>query len=326
MTFTATPVVPLSRAVTGDYEIWMKRDDLLPFSFGGNKVRIAEAFLADMRRQGADALIFYGDRRSNLCRVLANRCHIGRIPAIMIATEEHASPFGHEPFNSRLIRSFGIPVIDCAKTAIAPAVDEAFDRLKKEGYKPYYIYGDRTGSGNEGTAAMAYAAAYREILDFERSAGFAFDRIVTPYGTGATMSGLICGELDSGSDPRILGISISSRSYDRAFHLLKEGIAGYYEKTGRTVPAGYESRICLETAYNKGGYGLYDTEVTDLIDRMLKEEGIPMDPTYTAKAFAGLLHYLKDREAEGESFAGRRFLYLHTGGLPLFFDYISEER
>ena len=53
---------------------WIKRDDLLPFSFGGNKVRIGMAFREDCLRSGCDAMILYGDRRSNLCRVLSAIC------------------------------------------------------------------------------------------------------------------------------------------------------------------------------------------------------------------------------------------------------------
>lgn len=33
-------------------EFYIKRDDLLPFSIGGNKVRIAEAFYQDMKAKG----------------------------------------------------------------------------------------------------------------------------------------------------------------------------------------------------------------------------------------------------------------------------------
>ena len=32
-------------------EFFIKRDDLLPFSFGGNKVRIAEQYFRDMKKR-----------------------------------------------------------------------------------------------------------------------------------------------------------------------------------------------------------------------------------------------------------------------------------
>ena len=38
-------------------ELYMMRDDLLPFSMGGNKVRIAQAFFEDMQQKGCDSMI-----------------------------------------------------------------------------------------------------------------------------------------------------------------------------------------------------------------------------------------------------------------------------
>ncbi len=52
--------------------IYIKRDDLLPFSFGGNKVRIAMEFFRDMKAQSKDCIIGYGSSRSNLVRAVAN--------------------------------------------------------------------------------------------------------------------------------------------------------------------------------------------------------------------------------------------------------------
>ena len=54
---------------------------------------------------------------------------------------------------------------------------------------------------------------------------------------------------------------------------------------------------------------------------MLLEEGLPLDPTYTGKAFRGMLDYLDDRGVRGKS-----VLFLHTGGTPLFYDYLLATR
>ena len=45
---TATVIQKLKLDAGSGNEIYVKRDDLLPFSIGGNKVRISEAFYADM--------------------------------------------------------------------------------------------------------------------------------------------------------------------------------------------------------------------------------------------------------------------------------------
>ena len=51
--------------------LYIKRDDLLPFSFGGNKVRIAQCYLQDMQHTSGSHVVCYGNARSNLCRAMS---------------------------------------------------------------------------------------------------------------------------------------------------------------------------------------------------------------------------------------------------------------
>ena len=47
--------------------------------------------------------------------------------------------------------------------------------------------------------------------------------------------------------------------------------------------------------------------------------GMPLDSTYTGKAFMGMKDYI-----EKESLKGKQILFIHTGGTPLFFDDINQ--
>lgn len=296
--------------------IFVKRDDLLPFSFGGNKVRIACEFLRDMHECGCDALVMYGDRRSNLCRVLANLCHIEQVPCIMVATS--ADDSGDFSLNAKIVDRFGVEVLECSSDSIPSTVDRALEALSSRGFSPYYIYGDRTGSGNEGTAARAYAAAYQEIGEWERSSKTSIDLVVTPYGTGCTQGGLVAGSLAAQDGREIVGISISSRPRERALAVLRSTVNGWFEKEGVPCPTDYEDHLHLETGYTCGGYGVIDARVVALVEAMLRENSIPMDPTYTGKAFRGMLDMIEEQDI-----VGRNILFLHTGGLPLFIDYLN---
>ena len=124
-----TPITKLN--VPGN-NFYIKRDDLLPFSCGGNKVRIAHEFLEDMKAKGGNCLIMYGNSRSNLCRVLASACYMEGIPCMMICSDD---PDGvhRKTKNSVLVGLLGLEIIYCAKNAIAPAVDEAFRRAASRG-------------------------------------------------------------------------------------------------------------------------------------------------------------------------------------------------
>ena len=52
----------------------------------------------------------------------------------------------------------------------------------------------------------------------------------------------------------------------------------------------------------------------DLIKKLAKERAFFLDPVYTAKAFRGMLEISRGR------FAGKRVLFIHTGGLFKLFD------
>ena len=66
----------------------MKRDDLLGFSFGGNKCRIGMAFLEDMEKQGGNFMVSYGSPGSNLNRTMAALCKSKNIPCLIMVAEE----------------------------------------------------------------------------------------------------------------------------------------------------------------------------------------------------------------------------------------------
>ena len=69
--FTNRPGTQLLNYRVGDTSIYMKRDDLLDFAFGGNKVRLFEYIAADAVKQGAEKIITFGSIHSNHVRVAA---------------------------------------------------------------------------------------------------------------------------------------------------------------------------------------------------------------------------------------------------------------
>ena len=94
--------------------IFIKRDDLLPDSLGGNKVRIAEAFFRDMEERGlrcADRIRRYP---SNLCRVLASRCYQKKIPCYIICTGGDGEGTG-ETANSWIMKLSGAKLVPAGK-------------------------------------------------------------------------------------------------------------------------------------------------------------------------------------------------------------------
>lgn len=299
--------------------LYIKREDLLPFSMGGNKVRIAEALLNDMKKQGCDSMIIYGGVHSNLCRVLSNLCYHQKIECIMICSHEEDE--GQITTNNEaLIKWTGTEIVHCSKTEIAPTVERVMKRLSDRGKRPYYIYGNKLGTGNEGTLTSAYAKAYQEITDFEKEVGWEFDYVFCPSGTGATQAGLISGHLLAGDYKKIMGVLISSRETKRAYHIIEDSVRAYFKKTGLSLPEKFEQEIHLLDQYRQEGYGKYDERIISCLEEEYLQNGIPLDPVYTAKAFWGMKEYLRENKIENS-----RILFLHTGGTPLFYDFLAKQ-
>jgi D-cysteine desulfhydrase len=63
----------LSAAIGGGADVWIKREDLLPLAFGGNKLRNLELLVGAALAEGADTLITSGRRWSNLRWLTAAR-------------------------------------------------------------------------------------------------------------------------------------------------------------------------------------------------------------------------------------------------------------
>lgn len=296
---------------------YMKRDDLLPFSFGGNKVRFAQKFLEDMKREHCDSMIIYGNYHSNLCRILSTLCHKLGMPCYMVHNTEDIKE-QKETQNSRVIRAMGVREIPCGKTEIAHAVQQAMDELTEKGYRPYYIYGNTKGQGREWVPVEAYAEAYEEICRQEEEKGVHFDYIFLASSTNATQAGLLAGSLKAGDNRKIIGISVS-RNAKRGKEVIASDLNAYADKFGYSFPEDWKEHIYFTDEYLGDGYGRYSSKTADIIRKIYGEEGIPLDMTYTGKAFYGMVRYLEEHQIHNKN-----ILFLHTGGTPLFFDFLEE--
>lgn len=130
-----TPVVQIPN---DDNDIYIKRDDLIPFSFGGNKVRIALEFISDMKKQGKDCIVGYGNARSNLSRALANLCYQFKIPCHIISpADEDGTRI--DTYNSKMVLACNAEFHYCKKTNVKETIEQVLKELRDKGLKPYYI-------------------------------------------------------------------------------------------------------------------------------------------------------------------------------------------
>ena len=194
-------------------------------------------------------------------------------------------------------------------------------RLKK-GLRPYYIYGDDRGQGNAHTAMETYVQVYREIRRQERRLNLHFDLIFLASSTNTTQAGLLAGQILCGDQRQIVGISVS-RNAARGRQVIEEDLREYFRQHREALPQEVwdtlQEKILFFDDWLAGGYGHDDGRIREAIRRVYEQDGICLDPTYTGKAFAGMEAYLAR-----EGISDKNVLFLHTGGMPLFFDAMPE--
>lgn len=303
-----TPLHQLSFSYDSN-EIYIKRDDLLPFCFGGNKARIAYVFLGDMIRRGMTCMVGYGSLKSNLSRALACACSSAGFRCVIITPLDSGETLAMDSFNSKMVRSLGAEVVYCEKTAVKKTVSQTLHRLRTEGEAPYYIYGDESGAGNKLIPPEAYSGFWPEVTMQAQALGVRFDRVFLPVGTGMTMSGIIAGMVAAGSNVPVIGISVA-----RPAEIVEEHVRSYLDSYSiEHIAAAFPWAVWDQAL--AGGYGDSTPEEDSRIAEVFANDGIPMDRTYVGKGFAGMLKWLS-----GNSVHGERLLFVHTGGTPLFFD------
>ena len=247
-------------------------------------------------------MLSYGSSSSNHCRVVANLACMHDLPCTIISPAETLK----QTANRRMVTLMGAQYIFCPVTEVAATIDRAMADLRAQGKNPYFIQGG--GHGDIGT--RAYVEAYDEILAWERANDLHFDYIFFASGTGTTHAGLVCGQVLNGvRDQRIVGVSIA-RPNPRGKQVVIDSINSYL----KTDCANHDNVEFIDK-YIGGGYGAAPEAILGLIRRELLTNGVPLDTTYTGKAFYGMEQYLLEN-----NITGKNILFIHTGGTPLFFD------
>ncbi|WP_296615563.1 D-cysteine desulfhydrase family protein [Sphingomonas sp.] len=314
----ATPIEPqpgLSRLLGID--LLIKRDDLTGLAFGGNKVRQLEFYFGKAIAEGADTALITGAVQSNYVRVaaacaarLGMHCHI--------QLEERVSGV------DQTYRSSGNVLLSRLLGAVlhsypAGEDEEGADRrlgeiaaeLEREGRRPFVI---PLGAGQPPTGALGYVCCALELLGQARD----FDRVVIASGSGHSHAGLLFGLRFLGWRGPVHGMCVR-----RGAALQQERILRHCSQLSVIVGDGATigpEDVLLHDDVLSPGYGVVNPEVERAIRACASLDGLLVDPVYTGRAMAGLMHCV----ADGTITSGDRVLFVHTGGLPALFGYARD--
>ena len=309
-----TPVefLPRLTRALGGAQIFVKRDDLTGLAGGGNKARKLELLVGDALARGADTLVTLGSAQSNHCRqtaAAAARCGLRAILVLGGAPPPDATG------NLLLDHLLGAELRWSGTRAREEVMDETVGAERGAGRKPYAV----PLGGSNGLGAAAYALALQELVDQMESQpglrGARFDRIVFASSSGGTHAGLAAGARRIGFRGQILGISIDAGAEE-----LRRAVATIANQALDCLGAPErlsESEISVSADYLGGGYGGLGPPEREAIDLFARQEGLLLDPVYTARAAAGMIDLVR-RGAIGQD---ETVLFWHTGGIPALWAY-----
>ncbi len=277
-------------------EIWVKRDDLSSEIYGGNKLRALEFLLADAKRKGAKSIITGAGIGSNYgAAVSAHSGRLGIRPKLLFFRR----PITEEVKETLLLtHHFG------AAMQYARSYPEfAFKTLKeylaelRKGGKPYFI----VPGGSTPLSTLGYVNAAFELKEqIEGGKMPEPDYIMLPLGSGGTMAGLVLGLRLLGMKSEVIGVRITTRFVANRLTVLFliKGALGIIRRF--PIKVSISSRdINILHGYLGRGYGYHTKEGVEAMEIAAQEEELRLDGTYTGKAFAAFLDFVKEKRGKG---------------------------
>ena len=294
-----TPVSKLERlgANVGVDGLYIKRDDLSSQVYGGNKVRKLEFLLGEALRDGRKAVMTFGGAGSN--HALATTVHARQVGlgCISMLTPQPNTRYVRYNLLMGYSQSAELHYYRDKRSLSIGTFCQRLGHTLKSGRPPQII--PVGGSSPLGTTGFVNAA-------FELKSQIAAgelpepDTIYLPMGSMGTAVGLTLGLAVCGLKSKVVPVVVSKNQESPA-----KRFAELFEATNSLLCAHDpsfprarlpERDVEIRQEFLGPGYAIFTPEAMEAIARMRQDEGIELDGTYSGKAFAAVLHDIRQRE------------------------------
>ncbi len=287
---------PLTRWVDASPgEFWIKRDDLSHPLYGGNKVRKLEYILAHALNKGVQRIVTFGGLGTHhgVATTIFGRT-LGLATTVILFDQPRTQVVEE---SLALLQNWGAELWfrgSLTRTLLSYALES---RLRH----PQAMRLFAGGSSIEGGQAFV-RAAFELGLQVEQGLMSRPDRLVVAVGSSATVAGLATGCALMGWSTRVTGIRVAPARlgfFDACtlatVRKQANALSQYWLSWGAP-----RHQLCIDWDDDEFGlgYGLSTPQGTDAEQLFRSQLGVPLDPTYTAKAFAGALKWRAQRPDE----------------------------
>ena len=297
-------------------DIYIKRDDLTGFGFGGNKARHMGISFANFVAEDIESIVNINHFHSNQARFIAAACAKVGIRCHLVAFDMVDVPING---NLLLAKMFGAQIHRVPEEYARQIAERVCDDERGNGRRTV-IYGDHEFASIAGSLAFFKAGSEwkAQLGDFGID-----DQPLHIWGlTGRSIAGLKLFAKATALDWRAsavrytpVGADISccdaDANFDEQTALASQRVA---EMLGinTTLTSG---DVRVVNGYAGPAYGAPDDGVFEAMHIMAKSEGIVLDPNYTGKSMSGLIAELR----KGALDPTVPVIFLHSGGLPQVF-------
>lgn len=286
--------------------IYIKRDDMTGVSTGGNKVRKLEYLLYDAKEKGADYVLTTGGAQSNHAMLTAACCNKIGIKAILVLKQRGVQGRVGNLLINELLGADVRFVDSDSYDDVYKEMDRIADELRAAGHNPYLV----PVGGSVPLGTVGYVDCAREIFAEALEQDIKIDRIVSTAGSGGTLAGLVLGAMLYGDGCKVTGVAVCDDPFEEITAELVNGAAEILGADVRLEPKDIDI-----LRYYGAGYAKPSKEGLEAITLMAQQEGLILDPVYTGKAFAGLMHLIRT----GKISENETVLFLHSGGTASLF-------
>jgi len=280
-------------------KVFVKRDDLYPLTGGGNKARKLNYIINRHRLEDLNAIVTAGGNQSNHLRATA--IWAAKLGWKLICIIHDIKP-EYITGNLKLLTLTGAELRFVKKADVKDAMDTGMEDLRKDGFKPLYIW----GGGHCLEGALAYYDAVKELK--RQLKQIKPDYLFVASGTGTTQAGIEIGIRQFYPECKVIGVSVARES-NRGKMAILESMAELNSFLG--FPIKLPNDVEFDDSWIGDGYESTYPELLDTIRWAASTEGLILDPTYTGKAF----HALKMYVANGDIPSNSNVIFWHTGGL-----------
>jgi len=310
----------LTRALEGP-EIWIKRDDLIGLALGGNKLRKLDFFMADALRQSADCIVTMGPLQSNHVRLTAAASRACGLDCYAVLLGDRPQSVKG---NFLLDQMLGLHCIHVSSSMnqvpfdfVERKIQETITHLEKEGRKPYLVPTGGIGPLGE----LGYCLAVEEMVEQTQRLGIPFEHVVVTVGSRGTIAGLLLGIARLNLRTKVTGISANIEGTCESFGIpLPDEMAA---EAGKLIGSDLKvptTNYKIFYDYVGQGYSIPTPSGIEAMKLAAGTEALLLDPVYTGKAMAGLVHLIRSSYFTKKD----TVIFIHTGGTPgIFLDLIQ---